>query len=82
MPNLKITQIRRVHGRLEKQKLVMKGLGLKRIRHTVVREDNDNVRGMLFLISHLVTVEPTEAAISPALRTDFSPARIWVIVLP
>lgn len=67
MANLKITQIKSTIGRGEKQQLVMKGLGLKKIRHCVVRPDTDSVRGMLFLVSHLVRVENTD---EPATATQ------------
>lgn len=65
MANLKITQVRGVFGRLEKQRLVMKGLGLKHMHHSVVRPDNASVRGMIFYVQHLVTVEETDQPVTP-----------------
>ncbi|MDR7354699.1 ribosomal protein L30 [Corynebacterium felinum] len=35
----------------------MAALGLKRIGHSVVREDNGAVRGMIQVVRHMVTVE-------------------------
>ncbi|MDZ7266126.1 MAG: 50S ribosomal protein L30 [candidate division KSB1 bacterium] len=54
---LKITQVRSVIGHLQKQKLTMKALGLRRIRQSVVHRDTPQIRGMLAKVRHLVTVE-------------------------
>jgi large subunit ribosomal protein L30 len=54
---LKITQIRSIIGQIEKQKLTMKALGLRRIRHSVVHDDTPQIRGMINKVSHLVRVE-------------------------
>lgn len=54
---LKITQIRSVIGHLQNQKLTMKALGLRRIRHSVVHRDTPQIRGMLAKVMHLVTIE-------------------------
>src|ERR1700724_2852127 len=39
----------------------MRSLGLKRIRHSVVREDNPQTRGLIAAVHHLVEVEAVEA---------------------
>ncbi|NBM53457.1 50S ribosomal protein L30 [Proteus vulgaris] len=54
---IKITQIRSTIGRLPKHKATMVGLGLRRIGHTVEREDTPAVRGMINLVSYMVKVE-------------------------
>jgi large subunit ribosomal protein L30 len=54
---LKITQTRSVIGRPKPQRDTVRSLGLKRIRDTVVKEDRPEIRGMLFKVSHLVSVE-------------------------
>jgi large subunit ribosomal protein L30 len=36
---------------------VVRGLGLRRIRHTVEVPDTPEVRGMIHKVRHLVTVE-------------------------
>ncbi len=54
---LKVTQVRSVIGHLQKQKLTMKALGLRRIRHTVLHRDTPQIRGMLDKVKHLVKVE-------------------------
>jgi large subunit ribosomal protein L30 len=54
---LKITLIRGFTRRPEKQRKVTRGLGLRRIRQTVVREDKPEIRGMIAKIPHMVIVE-------------------------
>ena len=39
------------------QRVVVKGLGLRRIRHTVELKDTPAMRGMIHKVRHLVTVE-------------------------
>ena len=55
---LKITLVRSPIGFDERQGQVVKGLGLRRIRHSVVRPDTPETRGMILKVLHLVTVEP------------------------
>ncbi len=54
---LKITQIRSGIGFDNKQELALRGLGLRRIRHTVERVDTPETRGLILKVRHLVTVE-------------------------
>lgn len=54
---LKITQKRGLVGTNPKQRKNMAALGLKRINHSVIRQDNPAVRGMIHVVQHLVTVE-------------------------
>jgi len=54
---LKVTQIRSTIGFEKKQALVVAGLGLRRIRHTVELADTPEIRGMIRKVRHLVTVE-------------------------
>ena len=54
---LKITLIRSTNGCLDKQKKTVEALGLRKIRSCVVRPDNDAVRGMIYVVKHLVKVE-------------------------
>lgn len=53
---IKITLVRSVSGRLEKQKRTIQALGLSKIGQSVVKKDNDCVRGMIFTVKHLVEV--------------------------
>ncbi|HEX5070445.1 MAG TPA: 50S ribosomal protein L30 [Vicinamibacterales bacterium] len=52
-----VTQVRSTIGFDRKQALAMRGLGLRRIRHTVELEDTPAVRGLILQVRHLVTVE-------------------------
>lgn len=54
---LKVTQTRSVYGRLPKHRACIKGLGLRRIRHTVELKDTPEVRGMINKVSYMVKVE-------------------------
>jgi large subunit ribosomal protein L30 len=54
---LRVTQTRSVIDRPEDQKDTVRRLGLRRIRHTVVKEDRPDIRGMLAKVRHLVSVE-------------------------
>lgn len=54
---LKITLIKSTSGRLEKQKRTIEALGLTKIHSSVIVNDNDAVRGMIFVVKHLVKVE-------------------------
>jgi large subunit ribosomal protein L30 len=58
MSELKITQVRSTIGARWKQRESLRTLGLRRIRHSVIREDNAQTRGLIAVVSHLVQVEP------------------------
>jgi len=54
---IKVTQVRSGIGRLPKHKATLTGLGLRKIGHTVELEDTPSIRGMVNLISYMVSVE-------------------------
>ena len=54
---LKVTLVKSTIGSLEKHKRTVQALGLKKIRSSVVVRDNPAMRGMIFAVKHLVTVE-------------------------
>ncbi len=54
---IKVTLVKSKFGRLPKHRACVKGLGLKRLRHTVMLEDNPCIRGMINKISYLLKVE-------------------------
>ncbi|GAA0524744.1 50S ribosomal protein L30 [Saccharopolyspora subtropica] len=60
MAQLKITQVRGLVGTRQKQRDTMRTLGLRKIRQSVVRPDDPNVRGMIKTVAHLVTVEEVD----------------------
>jgi large subunit ribosomal protein L30 len=57
---LKVTQVRSTIGSKRNQRETMRSLGLRKIRQSVVREDNPQVRGMIATVRHLVTVEEVD----------------------
>ncbi|MBN2283948.1 MAG: 50S ribosomal protein L30 [Deltaproteobacteria bacterium] len=59
---LKITQIRSLIGRPQKQRKVLQGMGLGKMHKTVYLKDTPEVRGMVNKVSHLVAVEECEVA--------------------
>ncbi|KPU83584.1 50S ribosomal protein L30 [Psychromonas sp. PRT-SC03] len=54
---IKVTQIKSAIGRLPKHRACIKGLGLRRIGHTVELEDTPAVRGMADKVFYMVKVE-------------------------
>jgi large subunit ribosomal protein L30 len=52
--SVKIRQVRSAIGSKPRHREVLRGLGLRGIRHEVVREDSAAVRGMVNQVSHLV----------------------------
>ena len=53
---VKVTLVRSPIGFDKRQALVVKGLGLRRIGHSVDVVDNSSVRGMIHKVRHLVRV--------------------------
>lgn len=54
---VKVTLIKSMTGRIPNHKLCVKGLGLRRIGHTVELEDTPCVRGMINQVYYMVKVE-------------------------
>jgi large subunit ribosomal protein L30 len=54
---LKVTLMKSPIGFDRKQGDVVRGLGLRRIRHTVEVKDTVQTRGMIHKVRHLVSVE-------------------------
>ena len=57
MAELKITQIKSTIGTKQNQRDSLRTLGLRKIRQSVVREDNPQTRGLIDVVHHLVEVE-------------------------
>ena len=57
MAQLKITLVKSTIGFAQDQKDTVKALGLKKLNSTTLKPDNAAVRGMIFKVKHLVTVE-------------------------
>ena len=59
MKKAKSLTIRQVRGKAkctERQKECLKGLGLRRIGHTVTRQDCPELRGLIARVPHLVEI--------------------------
>ncbi len=54
---LKITQLKSIIDRPEKQKRTIKALGLGRPNYQVIHNDTPQIRGMVKKVSHLLKVE-------------------------
>ncbi|MDN3608896.1 50S ribosomal protein L30 [Vibrio ostreicida] len=57
MATIKVTQTKSSIGRLPKHKACLKGLGLRKINHTVELEDTPCIRGMINKVFYMVKVE-------------------------
>jgi large subunit ribosomal protein L30 len=61
MSKLHVRQVRSTAGRPEKQRLVLKGLGLHGIGTTVQVDNTPSFRGMVKKVLHLVEVEEAQS---------------------
>jgi large subunit ribosomal protein L30 len=55
---VKVTLVKSLFGELASIRNSARGLGLRRIRHSVVVADTPSNRGMMNAASHLLKVEP------------------------
>lgn len=60
MSQVKVTLMRGLSGSTQRQRLTVKGLGLRRRHHSVTLESTPSIRGMIAKVSHLVQVEEVE----------------------
>lgn len=54
---IKVTLVRSLIGRTETHKATVRGLGLRRLHHTVEVQDTDAIRGMINAVGYLLKVE-------------------------
>jgi len=54
---IKVTLVKSVIGRIEAHKATVKGLGLRRMHHTVELQDTPAIRGMINTVGYLLKVE-------------------------
>ncbi|MDJ0890306.1 MAG: 50S ribosomal protein L30 [Gammaproteobacteria bacterium] len=59
--HLQVTLVRSMHGRLKNHQDCVRGLGLRRVHHSVVVDDTPEARGMIAKVSYLLKVEEVEA---------------------
>ncbi|AZQ60673.1 MULTISPECIES: 50S ribosomal protein L30 [Flammeovirga] len=57
MAKIRITQVRSLIGRPERQKRTIKALGLGKINKSVEKEANPQILGMVKAVDHLISVE-------------------------
>ncbi|SFF00534.1 50S ribosomal protein L30 [Alteribacillus iranensis] len=58
---VEITLTRSLIGRPEDQRVTVRTLGLRKVNHSVVKEDTPAIRGMINKVSHLLTVKEIDA---------------------
>jgi len=54
---VKVTLVKSVIGRIEAHRATVKGLGLRRMHHTVELQDTPAIRGMINAVGYLLKVE-------------------------
>ena len=57
---LKLTLVRSLHGRLKNHQACVRGLGIRRMHHSVVVSDTPENRGMISKVQYLLKVEAVE----------------------
>ncbi len=57
MARVKLTQVKSIIDRPKKQKDTIKALGLRKMNHSVEKELNPQIEGMIKKVSHLLKVE-------------------------
>ena len=54
---VKVTLVRSTNGRLDNHKACVRGLGIRRMHHTVTVDDTPENRGMINKVSYMLKVE-------------------------
>ncbi len=54
---IKVTLVKSTIGRIESHRACVRGLGLRRLHHTVQLQDTPAIRGMINAVSYLLKVE-------------------------
>ncbi len=57
--SVRITLKRSPIGTPQRHRLVLRGLGLRKIRQSVVRPDTPQVRGLIHRVGYLLEVQPS-----------------------
>ena len=57
MSKLRVTQVRSIIDRPERQKRTMKAIGLRKMNQTVEVANTPEMKGMIASVAHLLTVE-------------------------
>lgn len=54
---VRLTLVKSIHGRLKAHQACVRGLGLRRMHHTVEVQDSPENRGMINKVAYLLRVE-------------------------
>lgn len=65
---LRITLVRSPIGYAERQKRIVKSLGLHRLNQTVEHDASPTIRGMITKVGHMLTVETLPEGTAPTYR--------------
>ena len=57
---LKVKKVKSEIGRPEKQRKILRGMGLNKLNNTVTLSDTPQIRGMINKVVHLVSVEESK----------------------
>ncbi|KPJ86734.1 MAG: 50S ribosomal protein L30 [Spirochaetes bacterium DG_61] len=57
---IKLSLVKSLIGVSEKQRRIVRALGLKKMNSTVVKKSTPQIQGMVFKVSHLVKAERVE----------------------
>jgi ribosomal protein L30 len=75
MAKLRITYKKSAIGYSYMQKDTIRSLGLRKLNSTAIQEDNPSIRGMIFKVKHLVTVEELAVDAEAALVVVARPSK-------
>ena len=54
---LRVTLVRSINGTIQRHRATVRGLGLRRMNHSVELDDTPAIRGMIRKVDYLVQVE-------------------------
>ena len=54
---IRVTLVKSVHGRLQSHRDTVRGLGLRRMRHSVELDDTPQIRGMINKVAYMLRIE-------------------------
>lgn len=57
MSKLKITQVKSGIDRPERQKKTLRALGIRKLNHSIEKENTPQIQGMVRQVNHLIKVE-------------------------
>lgn len=63
MAQLKVTYVKSAIGYAQVQKETVRSLGLRKLNQSVIHNDTPVIRGMIFKVKHLVSVEEVDGVV-------------------